>query len=140
MYKIILLAACVALLSCSTKNNNTTQAKNSESAVSTKEKTIKLTPLQTKYTVAVGQKMEYTASVHGSVGATTKVTTDESIVKLIDTDFKYNNPSKSDMPGGDSGKRTYTFEALQPGIGSLTIVDSFQGEVQNTYELEITVE
>ena len=140
MYKIILLVATITLLSCSTKNSNTIQTENTESEVSSKEKTIKLTPLQTKYTVAVGQKLEYTASVHGSVGSTTEVTTDESIITLIDTDFKYNNPSKSKMSGGDSGKRTYTFEATKPGVGYVTIVKSFRGEVENTYKLEITVE
>ena len=102
---------------------------------------VTLLPFKSIYTVVVGQKLEYTASIHGSVGNTTEVSApDDLVIKMIDSEHQYNNPAKSNMSGGDAATVKYTFEALKPGIGHVIIVDSFRGEVQNTYELEITVE
>ncbi len=103
--------------------------------------TIQLTPLETNYIVKVGQTLTYTANVHGSVGETTEVTApNENTIKLTDTKHKYNHPEKSNMPGGDAATVTYLFDALQTGEGHVIVVDSFRGEIQNTYDFKITVE
>jgi hypothetical protein len=146
-YKITFIIAGLIMISCTTKKQNIAEElSNSNSEVekskeNKKKDPIELTPLKVKYTVAKGQKLEYTASVHGSVGATTKVSADdESIIKLIDTKHKYTNPSKSKMPGGDAATVKYTFEAMKSGVGHVIIEKSFRGDLENRYELEITVE
>jgi hypothetical protein len=105
-----------------------------------KKEVIKLIPLKTDYVAVVGQKLVYTASVHGSVGNSTEVSCDGNIIKLLDSKHKYDNPSKSKMSGGDAATVKYTFEAMEVGPGTVTIVKSFRGEVQNTFELKIEVE
>lgn len=158
----------VTICSCANQNNGTVNPA-SETAIETSEKitetteviketenpkaevvksieerrkeVITLIPFKTKYTAVVGQKLVYTASVHGSVGSATTVSApSEDIVKLMDSEHKYKDPSKKDMSGGDAATVTYTFEALKAGTGHVFIEKSFRGELENRYELEITVE
>lgn len=146
MNKVILITICIVIIGCKAQKNTAEEEPLNPKAevVKTKEErrkeTIQLIPFKTKYNAVVGQKLEYTASVHGSVGSTSEVYSDEETIKLIDSKHKYDNPFKSEMSGGDAATVKYTFEAIKPGIGHVTIIDSYRGDLQNTYELEIIVE
>lgn len=100
----------------------------------------KIVVLEPDMEVKVGQKVYYTANTHGSVGVEVKAWSEnETIIKLIDTHFAYNDEKSAKMSGGDSGKRTYIFEALQTGKTTVIIEDAYRGEVKNTYNIAINV-
>lgn len=99
---------------------------------------IKIATLDKEVALKVGQKAYINMSIHGSVGVNAEVySNDEEIFKLVDTQFKYDNESKSDMPGGDGGTETYIFEALKEGTTTLQVIEEFRGEV--TQESNITI-
>lgn len=130
---ILFVLLILMIASCSSSDKITTPSKNKNSTL--------ITPIKGNVVIKVGQLVHYTGRVHGSVGQTLEVKSrDESILKLKETDFEYDNPSKHDMPGGDGGEKTYFFEALKVGKTNVLVEESFRGEKTNTYEIEIVVE
>ena len=102
--------------------------------------TIELSELNPKYEVKVGDQMSYAVGIHGSVGIEANLSIENTeVVKEVDRKFEYDNPSKSDMPGGDGGVRTHTFEAMSIGTTILKVQLEFRGEATNIYNIEIKV-
>ena len=90
--------------------------------------------------IAVGERANYTGSVHGSVGMQKECwSSNQEIFKLIDKQFKFNKPLVEGETGGDAAKETYIFEALSVGTTEVIIQDWFRGELENEYKVKIIV-
>ena len=105
-----------------------------------KSEPITLLTFRTNYTMTVGQLAEFAGSVHGSVGEEVEVwSTDESILKMVEKDFEYDNPQKSGMSGGDAGTKSYVFEAVKAGEVTVMVRKIYRGEEKDKTELKIVV-
>jgi hypothetical protein len=97
-------------------------------------------PFYASIDVEVGQKLYYSASVHGSVGTQVEAWSgNDAVLKLNDTHFAYDDRKKAKMPGGDAATRTFIFEALKAGKCIVVIEENFRGKLQEKYEVEIIV-
>ncbi len=132
MKQLILITLLLGAVSCTYSQNKKFKPE---------KDMIKLSALQGDIKLKVGQKAYYQASTHGSVGFTTKVSPgNTSLFKLINTHFVYKDASKAKMSGGDSGTKTFIFEALKPGNTVLMIENSFRGESKSTHKIKVTIE
>lgn len=101
---------------------------------------VQLIPLKGKETIEVGQKLIYTASVHGSVGKSVKVWEENNgVLELVNSKFEYEKVQVEGMTGGDAALETFTFEGIKVGESTVTIQEIFRGEVQNEFTIVITV-
>jgi hypothetical protein len=101
---------------------------------------IQLIPLKNTQEVELGQKLFYGARVHGSVGNTAKVWSENSnVVKLIKTNFAYENDKNAEFSGGDAATKTFVFEAKELGKATIKIQELFRGELKNEYTITVTV-
>jgi hypothetical protein len=141
MNKLIPLILALIMSSCTTKKSSeVNETFNPKAEVIDKNKKVILSEIKNQYEVNVGQQLTYTASIHGSVGYTCEVySSDENIVKFIDKKHEYDNPANSNMSGGDAATNTYTFEAIESGETSINVIKYFRGDIENSYELKITV-
>lgn len=102
--------------------------------------TVKLIPLKDKEVIKLGQKIIYTANVHGSVGKGVKVfAEDNGVLQLIDTKFEYNKKQVEGMSGGDAATNSFIFEGTKVGEATITIQEIFRGEVKNEYTIVVHV-
>ncbi|HAS45579.1 MAG TPA: hypothetical protein DCS93_34160 [Microscillaceae bacterium] len=102
---------------------------------------VELSALEGVAKLKVGQKAYYQATIHGSVGFMTSVSSASyRIFKLIDTHFAYKDARKARMSGGDKATKTFVFEALKTGNTVLTIKDIFRGKIKATYKINVIVE
>lgn len=110
------------------------------SCTSSKIKGRALSPNKESYTLSVGEKIYYSSRVHPSTGKRTRVTAkDTSILKPLESKIKSDNPVNKQKRGGDSGKKTFVFEAIKSGQTSINIIESFQGETIKNYTIDIIV-
>ncbi|MFT5778304.1 MAG: hypothetical protein ACI837_001260 [Crocinitomicaceae bacterium] len=101
---------------------------------------IEINVLSGETTAVVGDKVAYTGSVHGSVGTEKKCwSKDESVLKLIDTEFTYNKPLVPGETGGDAAKEKYIFEALKEGTTEVVIQKWFRGDLEDEYTVKVIV-
>ena len=113
---------------------------NSSQGGSSRRNMTELNTMNKDHVFTVGDKAYYSADVHGSVGFTaTASSSPDEVIKFLDTDFKYDDPKKSKMSGGDGGTKFFIFEAVGPGEGSITIEKGYRGEVQSTTEITVKV-
>ncbi|MFT6138478.1 MAG: hypothetical protein ACJAV5_002242 [Vicingaceae bacterium] len=102
--------------------------------------TVKLMPLKGKEVIKLGQKIMYTANVHGSVGKGVKVfAEDNGVLLLTDTKFVYNKEQVEGMSGGDAATNSFIFEGTKVGEATITIQGIFRGEVKNEYTIVVHV-
>ena len=112
---------------------------NAKSIAKDKE-TVKISKLNKEYEVKVGTHLTYTGSVHGSVGNQFELTVEnDDVISVENTEFVYNDKSKSHMSGGDGGKRTYFMKAKQIGESNIIIEESFRGQIEATFKVKIKV-
>jgi predicted secreted protein len=111
----------------------------SKKSSSTKEmKQIDL--MESSIELELGSKATVSFDVHGSVGNSIDIVSeDESIVKIVSNEFVYDNPDKSKMPGGDAGKRTFVFEAVNVGKTALIFDQTETGEPQPEKRIAVKV-
>lgn len=102
--------------------------------------TIGLIPFKGHETVILGQYVDYTGNVHGSVGIEAEVHyLNDGILKFIGSEVTYKN-HESPMPaGGDSGYRSFLFQATEIGETTITIQEIFRGEIRKEFTIVITV-
>ena len=101
---------------------------------------LELSKLENEVVLKIGQKAYYQGDVHGSVGIGLMIQVeDEEVLKLSDTHFTYDNPGKSNMPGGDGGTKTFIFEALKAGTTRVNIKKDFRGETQDNFDIKVVV-
>lgn len=90
--------------------------------------------------LAIGEKVSYTGTVHGSVGIQKECKSDdESVIKLIDKKFKYIQEPKEGETGGDRAKETYIFEGIAEGKATITIEDWYRGELESSRTVQVLV-
>jgi len=91
-------------------------------------------------TIELGQKMYYSASIHGSVGQDAKVWAEhDSIVKLVDIHFAYRDALVEGETGGDAAIKTYVFEGIKVGTSILTAQKIFREDVEEEHQIKIVV-
>ncbi|MFK7786006.1 MAG: hypothetical protein AB8B56_12860 [Crocinitomicaceae bacterium] len=106
----------------------------------------KLTPMKidssegTK-SVKVGQRLKYSAYVHGSVGVSaTATSSDDAALPLVKNYTRYGNPIRARRkPGGDSATEYFVFKAKKAGTYTIQIRHIFRGELQEDFSIVITV-
>ncbi|MCH2223729.1 MAG: hypothetical protein MK066_03090 [Crocinitomicaceae bacterium] len=102
--------------------------------------TIQLIPFKTKETIQLGQKLKYTGRVHGSVGSGVNVWEENNgVLKLIDSQFQYDHPQVKGMSGGDAGTKTFVFEPIKLGQSTITIQETYRGEIKNEFKIIVYV-
>lgn len=116
-----------------TKNDGTENLK-------VEKDTIQLLPFKGNETIELGQKIMYTAKIHGSVGIGAKVWEENNgVLKLVDSQFEYKQVQKPGMTGGDSAYETFIFEGTKVGKCTITIQEIYRGDVQNEYTIVVNV-
>ena len=91
-------------------------------------------------TLIVNQEAYISLSEHGSVGIKSKVmSTDESIIKVINTRFNYFKLLVPGEIGGDGGQRTYVFKAQKEGTTTIKIQKVFRGKLKEEHSIKIIV-
>ena len=81
----------------------------------------------------------YKSSFHGSIGQEINIDIEDTTVfNIASMDFEYDTDVRPIPSGGDSGVRTYHFDALKPGTTKMTITKLMQGE--ETLKQEMTIE
>jgi hypothetical protein len=101
-----------------------------------------LSPLEPQVGVAVGTTLHYTFKSHGSVGyGANQRSSDETVVRYVRTDTAYeqSEADRAGKTGADAATGTFVFEAVAPGIATLTIEEVFRGTVEQSTTFTITV-
>ena len=99
-------------------------------------------PLNGQDSVAlrVGERASYNAEVWGSVGFQVEcVVSDEKVVRLLNTRIEYLRADRPIPPGGDKGRKIFTFEAVSKGHAAITFREIFRGELKKTKEIRVAV-
>lgn len=96
--------------------------------------------LKGKETIKVGEYIQVSEDVHGSVGTTVSCYEQGDGLELVRTAFEYENDSKSHLSGGDAGFKTFYFKALKKGTYKIIVKKYFRGDLQSEYDIDITVE
>lgn len=108
--------------------------------VAAKKDRVKLIPLKGKETVEIGQSLEYTGSVHGSVGVDVEVNQlNDNILEFLGSEVTYKSKVTPMPSGGDSGSKTFLFRATEVGETTLTIREIYRGAVRKEYSIAVTV-
>lgn len=91
-------------------------------------------------TLKVGQKARLRMSVHGSVGITADVySNDDDIVKFVETQTKYKDKKHEELDGADEATKTYIFEAVKAGETIIYAEEGFRGDVTSKRPIKIKV-
>ncbi|MCU0436816.1 MAG: hypothetical protein MUC49_02815 [Raineya sp.] len=95
--------------------------------------------LQKDLTIAPDEIFYYEAEIHGSVGIGVEYEIGDTNVVAFDHDeIRYKNKGEI-APGGDKATKTFTFKAKKLGETTLTIKETFRGDVKKTYTNKIIV-
>jgi hypothetical protein len=139
MKKITFLLFC--LVACLHTAQAQDKPKEKNKRIKIKKNMIAISPLQGSVTLKVGQIAHFSYKVHASVGVAGETEIkDETIAKIKNKEFKFDNENDAKMPGGDSASETIFIEALKKGETTLTYRDVFRGKVEQTTEIKIVVE
>jgi hypothetical protein len=102
--------------------------------------TIGLIPFKGHETVILGQYVDYTGNVHGSVGIQVEVNyLNDGILKFIGSEVTYRSQESPMPPGGDSAYKSFLFQATEVGETTITIQEIFRGEIRQEFTIVITV-
>ena len=103
--------------------------------------TTNLIPFKSHQTVFLGDIIEYTGHVHGSVGEQFTVDMkDNGVLRFIDTEIDYEQDQSLGMSGADGAWKTYLFQATKVGETTITIQELFRGEVISERVITVIVE
>lgn len=134
-FLLFCLVACLQMVQAQDK------PKEKNKHIKIKKNMISISPLQGSVTLKVGQIAHFSYKVHASVGVAGETEIkDETIAKIKNKEFKFDNEENAKMPGGDSAAETIFIEALKKGETTLTYRDVFRGKVEQTTEIKIVVE
>lgn len=87
-----------------------------------------------------GNLANYTTDLHPSIGEEVNIhIEDTTLFNITSTEFEYDSKERPIEPGGDSGQKTFHFEALNPGETSMTITKVYRGEVKQEQKISIIV-
>lgn len=105
-----------------------------------KKRTITLPDYDKSLTVRPGTVLEYSATVHSSVGSYWHAEFDKTAFDFEDT-FRYYDPNYEQNPncGGDAGLKTVYFKAKKKGTFTIRILHDFRGDIERTLNFTITV-
>ncbi|TFG15066.1 hypothetical protein EU537_02170 [Candidatus Thorarchaeota archaeon] len=93
-------------------------------------------------TLPVGTEFYFNFHRHGSVGEDrTFEIHDDSVVEHLETDIHYKHPErmKPGWTGGDAEIGKWFFKAIKHGKTIITVTKLFRFEVEDTYDVEVTV-
>jgi hypothetical protein len=93
--------------------------------------------------IHVGDLLQYSGYVHGSVGNNLDYELSENEVLAYQNYASYyHHPEnmKDGWTGGDAATGTYIFEARKSGTARLVLLHLFRGSVEVRHELDITVQ
>jgi len=91
------------------------------------------------FIIAPDEFFYYEADIHGSVGIGVEYEIGDTNVVAFDHDeIRYKNKGKIE-PGGDKATKTFAFRAKKLGETTLTIKETFRGDVKQTYTNKIIV-
>ncbi|KOY88155.1 hypothetical protein AD998_10920 [bacterium 336/3] len=95
--------------------------------------------MQKDLTITPDEFFYYEADIHGSVGIGVEYEIGDTNVVAFDHDeIRYKNKGKIE-PGGDKATKTFAFRAKKLGETTLTIKETFRGDVKKTYTNKIIV-
>jgi hypothetical protein len=96
---------------------------------------------QADYNLKVGQLISCSLYQFGSTGLRTTYSIDnDEVLLLVGNKREFNNPSKSDMQGGDRGYSIVVFEAQKAGTCNLVISEMYRGKLRKELKYRIIVE
>lgn len=128
---------CLFTIGCDAKVNKSEIAK----AINNMKTSVVVLPdKDSKFTVKVGEKLEYTGKIHPSVGIGYTVDYDKQAFNMT-YQTRYNNPGAMEegMSGGDSGSTTCVFTALKKGTYKIKVLHDFRGTTEKTVTFLIKV-
>lgn len=90
--------------------------------------------------IGMGNSLQYSHSVYGSVGSGYRVEYDKQAFSM-DYTAEYDDPEAvaAGMCGGDSAVQTCIFKPLKRGKYTIRIIHEFRGTVERTVTYKITV-
>jgi hypothetical protein len=93
--------------------------------------------------VAAGDELQYAGYVHGSVGndLAYEILAGGENLRFLGENIAYHHPEnmKEGWTGGDGATATFHFRALQAGEARLRLLHHFRGEIEEQYELLISI-
>ena len=102
--------------------------------------TVGLLPFKANETVILGQYVDYTGSIHASVGEDVELLFDEDgILRFLGSEVTYKNDVSPMPSGGDGGYKSFLFQATKIGETTLTIQEIFRGEIVREFTITVTV-
>jgi hypothetical protein len=93
--------------------------------------------------IHVGDLLQYSGYVHGSVGNGLDYQLSQNeVLAYQNYTTRYHNPEnmKLGWTGGDAATGTYTFVAQTTGTAHLVLLHLFRGQVEARHELDIVVQ
>ena len=91
-------------------------------------------------TIKSGERISFSAPVHGSVGEWVEVVLDnDSVIVVVESYIEYYEPLVEGETGGDGGTKTFVYEGIHPGQALLTVNEMFRGSIEDTYSITIVV-
>ncbi len=102
--------------------------------------TVELSPFKGADTLKLGQFLTYSGHIHGSVGEQVAVIiSDESVIRLIDSEITYEQDQSEGLSGGDAAWKTFLFKAEKVGESKILVQEIFRGEIiqENTVVIHV---
>ncbi len=102
--------------------------------------TIKISGLQNKYTLKIGQKLLWVSQEHASVGKMTEYSIKGTkVIRFLNKESLALNENP-ELKGADKKQISRYFEAVQSGSCQVIFKEMFRGELKSERLIEITVE
>lgn len=90
------------------------------------------------YIIKLGDVMQYSHSIHPSVGFNYSMVYDENAFNLS-YDIKYDDRYGLDKEGGDLANKTYTLKSLKKGFFKVKVIHLYRGETERIITYKIIV-
>ena len=99
---------------------------------------VELKEHDSEYTINLGDIIQYSHSIHPSVGFEYSMVYDENAFKLS-CNIKYDDDYDPNEDGGDSANQTYTLKSLKKGIFKVKVIHLFRGTTERIITYKIII-